>query len=458
MDFIGRSRELTLLNRQYASDSGVFIPVYGRRRVGKTTLLRRFCTDIPTIYHVGKEVPDLLQRKEFLIQAARVLDEPLLAEIAPPDWKALLTMIGERWKGEQRLIIVMDEFQWIAASSPTLPSTLQEQWDSQWESDQRIMLVLCGSYVGFMEREVLGAKSPLFGRRTAQIQLKPFGFREARDFHPPYSLTDAARAYFICGGVPAYLRAFRPDRSIEQNICESLLDDFAPLFREADFLLREELREVQNYHAILVALAEGSLPHGEIGARTSVPSGSISYYLSQLESLGYISKRYPLSGRRPAARAMRQELADPLLRFWFRFIFPNLSYLSASGAERTFERRVEPRLPAYFGGCFEALCREALPLLYEAEGVTASFEVGQYWSKEVQIDVVGHREDNFTDLGECKWGSLKPAAVARELEAKVGKYPNKRNATIGLRVFSKDAVKVEQAGARWHSLEELYNL
>jgi len=456
MNFIGRNRELALLESQYTSDSGSFIPVYGRRRIGKTALLRTFCTDHPTIFHVGKEVPDQRQRKDFLIQAARVLDEPLLAEIAPPDWKELLTMISERWKGRQRLIIVMDEFQWTAAASPALPSTLQELWDARWEADQRVMLVLCGSYVGFMEREVLGARSPLFGRRTAQIHLKPFGFREARRFQSAYSLTDAARVYFICGGVPAYLQTFRPDRSVEQNLQESVLDDFAPLFREADFLLREELREVQNYHAILEVLAEGSLPQREIGVRTTVPAGSVSYYLTQLESLGYISKRYPLSDRRPAARVMRHELADPLLRFWFRHVFPNMSYLSASGVERTFTRRIEPRLPAYFGSCFESLCREALPLLYEAEGVTAGFEVGQYWSNEVQIDVVGRRDDNYTDLGECKWGAVKPAAVVRELETKVGKYPNERNATVGLRVFCREAVTAELPGVRCHTLEELY--
>ena len=456
MNFVGRKRELGRLEALAASPAGVFVPVYGRRRVGKTSLLRKFCADRPAVFVVGKQAPDLLLRKEFLLQAAKVLEEPLLAEISPPGWKELLSMVRGRWRSRRRLIIVMDEFQWTAAASPELPSVLQELWDGGWEQDCGLMLVLCGSFVGFMEREVLGAKSPLFGRRTAQVHLQPFGFREARLFHEGYSLVDAARAYFICGGVPAYLGAFDDQRSIEQNIRHTLLDDFAPLFREADFLLREELREVPNYYALLQAMARGSRPLVQLQEMTGIPAGSISYYLSQLEGLGHVRRRYPLTGKKPPPRQVRYKLEDPLLRFWFRFVFPNLSFLSAMGPRETFLAHVQRELPAYFGERFEVLCREALPLLYRAEGVSAAFQVGEYWSKEVQIDVVGHREDNFTDLGECKWGPVSPSAAAKDLDAKVGKFPNPRNATISRRIFTRNHVKEAPTGVRLHSLEELY--
>lgn len=457
MDFIGRQRELELLRRFYDGKEGAFVPVYGRRRVGKTTLLRRFCAGRPAIFFVGKEVPDALQRREFLTRAAQVLEEPLLAEIEPPDWRRLLALVRERWRGDRRLVVVLDEFQWTAAASPGLPSAIQELWDSAWQSDRGVMLVICGSYVGFMEREVPGRRSPLYGRRTAQVHLKPFSFREARQFHPAYSVVDAARTYFICGGVPAYLRAFRADRSVEQNIGDTLLDEFAPLHREADFLLREELREVQNYQAILGLLCAGSRPQREISAHTAVPASSVPYYLSQLEGLGYVARRYPLTQGKPVARHVRYELSDPLLRFWYRFVFPALSYLAAAGPGLTLRDCVLPGLPAYFGRCFEALCREALPLLYMEERVTAAFEVGQYWSPEVQIDVVGLRQDNMTDLGECKWGTPKPAALARELRAKAERYPNPRNATVVLRAFTREPVGRGERGIRWHSLGELYD-
>lgn len=455
-DFHGRTHELALLETQYTSNSGSFIPVYGRRRVGKTTLLREFCAERPTLFFVGKQAPAELQRQEFLQQAAAVLDEPLLAQIVPPDWKTLLLEVRRRWPEHRRLILAFDEFQWTAAASPELPSILQELWDSAWQGDNALMLILCGSYLGFMEREVLGAKSPLFGRRTAQIHLRPFGFREARAFQQGHGLVDAARAYFICGGIPAYHQVFGEGRSIEQSIRAGLLQEFAPLYREADFLLREELREVQNYYALLQALATGSLPAKDLAQKTAITAGSIAYYLSQLESLGYVQKRYPLTDKRPAARHVRYRLSDPLLAFWFRFVFPNTSYLSAMGGDEAFRARIEPQLPAYFGRCFEDLCREALPSLYRAEGVTAAFEVGEFWNAKVQIDVVGHRGDNVTDLGECKWGELQPAAVARELRTKGEKYPNTRNATLGLRVFSRDRCHVDLPGVRCHSLEDLY--
>src|SRR6185436_16063661 len=135
-----------------------------------------------------------------------------------------------------------------------------------WRDSGRIFVILCGSYVGFMEREVLGSKSPLFGRRTTQILLRPFGYREAALFHPSYSNVDRARTYFVCGGLPLYLRMFSPSRSVEMNIAETFLDEYAPLHREADFLLREELRDLAKYHAILTLLAERPMALTEIGA------------------------------------------------------------------------------------------------------------------------------------------------------------------------------------------------
>jgi AAA+ ATPase superfamily predicted ATPase len=147
------------------------------------------------------------------------------------------------------------------------------------------------------------------------------------------------------------------------------------------------------------------------------------------------------------------------LRFWFRFVFPNLSFLQQAGARRTVRERIRPEFEAYAGLSFERLCREALPHLYDREGVGASFRVGEFWNKAVQIDVVGFRDDRWTDLGECKWGTVSSVpSVVDELAHKVGEYPNRRGATIGQRVFvrRKPARVPESATMRWHSLDELY--
>ena len=206
--FVGRTAELGTLSAAYASAESGFVPIYGRRRVGKSELILRFLREHPGVYFLGKQAPAALQLREFLDEAAVVLGEPLLATASFDGWKSALSAVIDRWKQGGKLVLVFDEFQWTAWASPELPSVLQDLWDRRWRSSGKILLILCGSYVGFMEREVLGRKSPLFGRRTAQILLRPFGYREAALFHPSFSTVDRARAYFICGGVPWYLERF----------------------------------------------------------------------------------------------------------------------------------------------------------------------------------------------------------------------------------------------------------
>jgi hypothetical protein len=458
--FFGRTRELQLLEQAYRAAGGAFIPIYGRRRVGKTELIRKFLERKPAaVYVAGQRVPARLMLRELLKVAAEALAAPLLAQMTPEGWREALQAIEDAWQGPSRLVLALDEFQWMAESAPELPAVLQALWDQRWRDSGRVMLILCGSFVGFMEREVLGRKAPLFGRRTAQILLRPFGYREAALFHPSYSLIDRARTYFICGGVPLYLKTFAESRSVEMNIVSSLLDEYAPLHHEADFLLREELRDVSTYHAILLALAERPMALTEIGAAVGL-GHNVQYHLQQLMQLGYVARRHPLTGRRPSKRAVRYALDDPLLRFWFRFVGPNQSRLRVPGPRATFSQRIRPLLDAYFGSCFERLCREALPWIYEREGVGAAFEIGEFWDRDVQIDVVGVRDDGFTDLGECKWGPVRSArSVAQELEDKIARFPNERRATLVRRVFLRAPVRSPPAGSpvKWHTLADLYD-
>ncbi len=296
-----------------------------------------------------------------------------------------------------------------------------------------------------MERELLGRKSPLFGRRTGQIKLRPFNYLEAVEFHPRFSTADRFRAYAIGGGIPLYLAAFDDRLSIEQNITKHLIEETAALAREPAFLLREELRDLSAYQAVLVALAQGKGNPSHLAKVTGIESRSLNYYLATLVELGYVQRRYPVTEGKPVARTVRYALEDPLLRFWFRFVFPHQSLLRSLGPQQGFAELIRPELAAYFGRCFERLCREALPFLYAAEGVRTAFMVGEYWDLNVQIDVVGLRQDNWTDLGECKWGEVASfAALVAELGEKVRHYPNPRNASIGRRLF----VRAQKAGVK----------
>lgn len=458
--FIGRHKELAALRSAYADPRSAFWPVYGRRRVGKSELILHFSRHHPTLYLVGKKgAPAEQLQREFLELASILLDEPLLATAPLEGWKKIFESVVSRWRKAEKLILVLDEFQWLAEKSPELASVLQELWDRSWRKSGRMFLILCGSYIGFMEREVLGEKSPLYGRRTGQILLRPFGFREAGAFHPNLSPTQKAMTYFICGGVPLYLNFFDPHRSISQNIEQALLSEVAPLYREPDFLLREELREVENYYMILMALAGSTLPRREVARGSGVGDHAVSYYLDQLAGLGYVDKHFPLTADKPKVRDVRYRLVDPLLRFWFHFIYPHTSRIAQAGPARALAQLVEPKLDAYFGRCFEDLCREALPGLYAKEGVNTDFKVGSYWNKNVQIDVVGLRSDGWIDLGECKWGTVSVSAVTDELESKVRHYHNPNNATIGRRVFLrslKASARTPPPAVRVHTLQDLY--
>jgi AAA+ ATPase superfamily predicted ATPase len=188
--------------------------------------------------------------------------------------------VVDRWKRPEKLILVLDEFQWIAAASPELPSVLQELWDRQWKKSGKVLLILCGSFVGFMEREVLGKGIPLFGRRTAQIRLRAFTHLEAAELHPAWSVEEKALAYFVCGGIPLYLACFDPgdsvEQNIEQNIEQNMLTEYAPLFREPELLLREELRDVESYHAVLLAIAQARRPTAPSPRHPACRSGAFT--------------------------------------------------------------------------------------------------------------------------------------------------------------------------------------
>lgn len=462
--FVGRKQELAFLEEAYQSPQSALIPIYGRRRVGKTELILKFFNDKKGLFFVGKQGTGALQQKEFLQEAALALDEPLLEKARVDGWKQALETVVSRWKGPEKLILVLDEFQWMAEESPELPSVIQHLWDHQWKSNQNIMVILCGSFIGFMEREILGKKSPLFGRRTGQILLRPFNYLEAADFHPGHSTVDKARAYMICGGIPLYHRFFQQYGSIENNIIQNILSEFAPLYREIDFLLHEEFHDVEKIYAILSAIASGNSTNKQITQASGVGNNKQYYYYSQLEELRYIHKHSPISGEIRMRRTVQYRLCDPLLKFSFRFIYPNKSYIAQAGGEKAFLERIAPNLQSFFGISFEDICRQALQRIYTKQRVIGPYTIGDYWNKNVQIDVVGMREDNFTDLGECKWGDNidSISTLVANLDHKVHQFPNPRNTTIQRHLFLKTASKRQRRDCpphvALHGLEDLYAL
>lgn len=454
--FIGRRAELAALERHHAARRSAMVPVYGRRRVGKTELLLRFIAGKPAVYFSATQKLRGPQIADLMRAAATALASPALAEASPSGWDAALRLVVAAAPAGRKLVLVLDEFQWLCESSPDLPSVLQRLWDLEWQRGNQVTLILCGSFIGFMEREVLGARSPLHGRRTADLRIEPFGFRDAAEFQPRWAREEQARAYFVCGGIPAYLQRFDPHRSVLQNLARGFFELDGFFQREPDFLLREELSEVKQAASVLEAIALGRRSQGEIARAVGLSTAALTPHLKNLVGLGYLERVVPLSPRPAPRTAVVYRIADPLLRFWFRFVAPYASTLRLVAPERAVEQLVLPQWESYCGEGFERMCREALPLLYADEGIAARFQIGEYWDRAIQLDVVGLRADGWIDLGECKWsGRPSLAGAARELEHRVARYPADER-TVRQHLFVRRAPAAATAAVAVHDLAELY--
>jgi len=401
--FLNRQRELSELESRWRSGKSEFIVLYGRRRVGKTELLRQFVTGKPHIYLLG----DLRSERDQLVEVTqRLFDygrDPLLAAQPVASWAVALDYIV-RLAQEKRLVIVLDEFQYFCESTPALPSILQRVWDEQAASSQ-IVLVLCGSYVSFMERETLAYESPLYGRRTAQLHLQPMDYLDAESFFPDYSAEDRTLAYAVVGGMPGYLSRLDPQRSLLDNVLREVLNPAAVLFSEARFLLMEELREPRNYFSILRAIAFGKTRLNEIAQEAGLPPRTVSKYLDVLQGLRLVERRVPVTERRPErSRQGLYRIADNYLAFWFRFVLPHQSYLEEGRGDWVLQERVLPTLSEYAGPRFEEICRQFLQRHRGSALVPVNFDsVGAWWSGGEEIDVIAVRGQDIVLVGECKW-------------------------------------------------------
>ena len=327
--FVDRVRELQLLEERYASGQAELFVLYGRRRVGKTELLRAFCEGKPHIFYVadlGTEVSTLAEFTRQISQHVFGIGDA----ISPfATWDAAFEFLA-RQAVQERLVVIIDEFTYLIDANDAVPSILQRLWDTQLQRTQ-LMLVLCGSYVGMMEQHVLAYRAPLYGRRTGQWRLQPLDFWNVRFFLPGYSNEDLVRAYAVLGGVPAYLRQFDEKRSLLDNIERSILTQGSFLYDEPRFLMLQELRDPNRYFSVLEAIAGGKTRMNEIAQASGIATSSVTFYLNTLQEMGLIERAVPATEMQ-AHKSKRgiYRLLDNYFRFWFRFVYPE----SLSSGER----------------------------------------------------------------------------------------------------------------------------
>ena len=409
--FVNREDELKTLNEALDTSSPALFVLYGRRRVGKTALLRQTCRKRKAVFFTADLGSRTDQLSSFANALARGLGESEWAGVSFPGWEQALRVCLERSK-RQRMVLILDEFQYLVTADRSLPSTIQRLWDTEI-SDSQLSIVLCGSYVSFMERRALGVRNPLFGRRTGQLALAPLRFRDAGRFLPRWAAVKRMEAVGTMGCVPAYLRLLEPSLTLEDNVRKTVLEMGAPLLDEPRFLMMEELREPRVHFSICRAMAHGHGRPNEIAQAAGLTGkGNIASYLSSLRELRFVERRVPATVRNPErSRLGRYRLSDPFLRFWFRFVLPNRSTLEAGDASGLWKTKIQPHLAQHVSVAFEDACREFLSERNRRGKLPAMYDrIGSWWRHENEVDVVAVADEGAILLGECKW-TAKPAGL-----------------------------------------------
>lgn len=378
--FLGRTRELNLLQNEFSKDRPSLVVIYGRRRVGKSTLLLKSLEAIktPKVYYQASRLTntDNLELLKKTIQAQLNLgssQQNILSGLM--DWTSLLAFLAELANG---LTLVLDEFPYLCEANTALPSILQTAWDQVRSRQSRLNLVLCGSSIAFME-DLLAEQNPLRGRQTLQLDLQPLSYREAALALPKFSATDQLLAYGIWGGLPYYLSLLDTNISLQENLLETTLQAGSALYDEANLLLQAELKSPLRYASILRAIAEGCHDYGQIIGRVGdlKERSQLSPYLQKLEQLRLIEVVRSLDAT-PKERNNRYYLADTFLMFWYRFVLPNRSALEAGHHQAVLEQVIKPYLSEYMGLVFERICRDFMRLYAQEYLKDAAKIVGQF--------------------------------------------------------------------------------
>ena len=407
--FYCREEELRKLNKRYHAGDFECIIIYGRRRVGKTTLINEFCKDKPTIFFSALNTTEI-ENLESLSKSIMNYERPDMD--VTPEFETYDAALDEltALATHERIVFVIDEYPYLAKAKPSISAMLQHIIDHKW-NNSKMFLILCGSSMSFMENQVLGQESPLYGRRTGQFKIAPLDYKESAVFHPDLSNEDNALIYGITGGVPHYINKLGVKESVDEALLDNFFDRSSYLYEEPANLLKQELREPAIYNAIITAIAQGASRINDIALKTGQENSVVSKYLGTLIDLGIVKKETPVTEK--IGKKTIYELADNFFRFWYRFVPANMSAIDSGRIQKSYANSIKKNLPDYMGLTFEHMCRDYL-LYYEKDLPIELNQVGQWWGtdnknkKQVQIDIVGAPvEGDEYIIGSCKYQNEK---------------------------------------------------
>lgn len=406
MAFINRERELEALEKFWRGNEAQLIIIYGKRRIGKTELIKQFIKEKPHVYYLAQRINERENLRLLGEAVGEYFKDDILKNTGFREWRWFFEYAQKHI--HKRMLLVFDEFPYLAEANKGMSSIFQAGWDEHLKNIP-VFLILCGSSIGMMESEVLSQKAPLFGRRTGQIFLKPFSFADARKFYPGLPFDRCLEFFSIAGGNPSYLKRLNPKISFDRNISDNILRPETFLYDEVEFILREELREPRNYFAILKAVALGKHKFGEIVNETGMAKSNLHKYLFVLEDLRLIQKEIPITEKNPLkSRRGLYKLQDQFIRFWFRYVLPNKRNIEEGTTDYVL-KKIKKDFSAIIADNFETVSQEMIK--GHVEKLFLFEKIGRWWDKNEEIDLVAvHDEEKKILLGEAKW-SKKPVGV-----------------------------------------------
>ena len=437
MNFINREKELETLNKEYKKDNS-FVVLYGRRRVGKTTLIKEFIKDKKAFYFFADKQNENLQIERFKNQISEYFKDEFLKKIEIKDWDTvfdyLLTKISNK-----KIILVIDEFQYLCMTNKDFSSIFQRIYDEKLK-DKNIMIILCGSLISMMYSETLAYESPLYGRRTAQIKLQAIKFKYYNEFFKNKSIQELIELYSITGGVPKYILSLDRNKSALYNIENNIFDKNNYLYSEPKFLLQEEVNDLSRYFSILNAISIGHTKMSAISSYLQINAGGLSPYISKLIDLDILEKESPISENIENTKKVLYKIKDNYLKFWFSYVYPYQSYLEIENLIYI-KNKIENEFDLYVSKIYEDLARESVwenmkfPLV----------KVGRWWDKDTEIDIVALGEDNKIVFGECKYSKKQVGlSILKQLQEKAKNIKwNNNNREEYFILFSKSGFSEE---------------
>lgn len=445
MNFLGREKEILVLEKEYARDGG-FVVIYGRRRIGKTTLIKQFIKSKTAFYFLATKEVESQSMKRFAGVIARTTGNSVLQKAAFSDWLDLFQAVAD-YKPNEKKVLVIDEFPYLVKVNDSFPSILQNAWDEILK-DSNVMLILCGSLISMMKKHALSYESPLYGRKTAQMRIAPLPFTTVYE-NQKLSFEEAAEQYSITGGVPKYMEFFSDGQPLYEQIKENVLSKNGFLYEEPNFLLTDEVQVPTNYFSIIKVIADGNHKLGTIAGILGLETSALTPYLKTLSELGFIEKQVPVTEKN--AEKTRKGLyfiSENFLRFWFRYVYPYKGELELDNMQISLDELDKDFKEKFVAFAYEDICKEIFARLCSDKAIDFTpSKIGSYWlndkSGNTQIDVMAVDTVNKRLFaGECKYHNQPvDADVYFELVKKVDNSAEIKSAfkgyTVIYGVFSK---------------------